>query len=115
MGTRRRPSNREIDFMTEVDGAIYRRGSSMAYLLSATIVLMLSAFIFWAHRAVLDEVTRGAGQAIPSQQVQVIQIGYFERADRVLIEIRIDQQAFSLGGDDLKGGGTQKTDRYGHG
>jgi adhesin transport system membrane fusion protein len=59
--------------MTEVDGAIHRRGHAMAYLLSTTIVLMLMTFIFWAQRAVLDEVTRGMGQAIPSQQVQVIQ------------------------------------------
>jgi adhesin transport system membrane fusion protein len=68
-----RPSQREIAFMAEVDGAIYRRGHTLAYLLSATIVLMLVAFVYWAHRAVLDEVTRGNGQAIPSQQVQVIQ------------------------------------------
>lgn len=73
MSTRPRPRAEEIAFMTEVDGAIHRRGHSMAYLLSATIVLMLLAFGFWAQRAVLDEVTRGMGQAIPSQQVQVIQ------------------------------------------
>jgi adhesin transport system membrane fusion protein len=59
--------------MGEVDGAIFRRGSTMAYLLSTTIVLMLAVFLYWAHRAILDEVTRGDGQAIPSQQVQVIQ------------------------------------------
>jgi adhesin transport system membrane fusion protein len=73
MTKRVRPSQREIAFMSEVDGAIYRRGHTLAYLLSTIIVLMLALFIFWAHRAVLDEVTRGSGQAIPSQQVQVIQ------------------------------------------
>ncbi len=73
MNTRPRPRAAEIAFMTEVDGAIHRRGHAMAYLLSITILLMLLTFIFWAQRAVLDEVTRGIGQAIPSQQVQVIQ------------------------------------------
>ena len=73
MGVRRRPSSREIAFMAEVEGAIHRRGSTMAYLLSTTIVLMLVVFVVWANHAVLDEVTRGSGQAIPSQQIQVIQ------------------------------------------
>lgn len=73
MSSRPRPRAEEIAFMTEVDGAIHRRGRTIAYLLSATIVLMLLTFGFWAQHAVLDEVTRGMGQAIPSQQVQVIQ------------------------------------------
>jgi len=59
--------------MSEVDAAIHRKGHSMAYLLSLTVFLMIVAFVVWARFAVLDEVTRGMGQAIPSQQVQVIQ------------------------------------------
>jgi adhesin transport system membrane fusion protein len=86
MEIRRRPSHREIAFMSEVDGAIYRRGSTMAYLLSTTIVLMLAVFIFWAHHAVLDEVTRGDGQAIPSQQVQVIQNLEGGILDQILVQ-----------------------------
>ena len=63
----------DVAFMSDVDAAIHRQGHKMAYLLSLTVCLMIVVFIFWAKSAVLDEVTRGMGQAIPSQSVQVIQ------------------------------------------
>lgn len=66
-------SHTELDFMSEVDAAMYRRGHRWAYVLSLTICLMLAAFLIWTHFAILDEVTRGMGQVIPSQRVQVIQ------------------------------------------
>lgn len=66
-------SDPELEFMSEVDAALYRRGHRWAYVLSLTICLLLAAFLIWAHYAVLDEVTRGLGQVIPSQRVQIIQ------------------------------------------
>lgn len=66
-------SEQELGFMSEVDAAMYRRGHRGAYLLSLTICLLLASFLVWANFAVLDEVTRGQGQVIPSQRVQVIQ------------------------------------------
>jgi len=66
-------SAEELLYMSEVDAALYRRGHSGAYILSLTICGLLAAFVIWAHFAILDEVTRGMGQVIPSQRVQVIQ------------------------------------------
>ena len=63
----------DLFFMSEVDAAIHRKGHAFAYLLSAGICLMLVIFLVWAHFTVIDEVTRGMGQVIPSQRVQVIQ------------------------------------------
>ncbi len=63
----------DIHFMSSADAAIYRTGHRFAYLLSLATCLLLVSFIFWAKQAVLDEVTRGMGQVIPSQRVQVIQ------------------------------------------
>lgn len=63
----------DVAFMDEVDAAIHRKGHSMAYMLSIIVCAMLIIFVIWAKNAVLDEVTRGMGQAIPSQHVQVIQ------------------------------------------
>ena len=63
----------DLEFMSEVDAALYRRGHGWAYILSFTICLLLAAFLAWTHFAILDEVTRGMGQVIPSQRVQVIQ------------------------------------------
>ena len=70
---KRRYSEEELGFMSEVDAAMYNRGRGGAYVLSLTICLLLASFLVWAHFAVLDEVTRGMGQVIPSQRVQVIQ------------------------------------------
>jgi adhesin transport system membrane fusion protein len=66
-------SENDLNFMSEVDAALYRRGHRWAYILSLTICLLLATLLIWTHFAVLDEVTRGLGQVIPSQRVQVIQ------------------------------------------
>lgn len=63
----------DLAFMSEVDAAINRTGHSFAYTLSLVVCLLVVSFILWAHFTVLDEVTRGMGQVIPSQRVQVIQ------------------------------------------
>jgi adhesin transport system membrane fusion protein len=60
-------------FMSEVDAAIHRRGHSFAYLLTIIIAALLLIFLIWAMFTKVDEVTRGIGQVIPSQRVQVIQ------------------------------------------
>jgi len=63
----------DLLFMSEVDAAIHRKGSSIAFVLTLVIALFLIIFVLWAHFTVLDEVTRGVGQVIPSQKVQMIQ------------------------------------------
>lgn len=63
----------DLHFMSEVDAAIHRKGSSIAFVLTLVVALLLITFVLWAHFTVLDEVTRGTGQVIPSQKVQVIQ------------------------------------------
>lgn len=66
-------SESDLKYMSEVDAALYRRGHPFAYVLSLTICLLLASLLVWTHFAILDEVTRGMGQVIPSQRVQVIQ------------------------------------------
>jgi len=63
----------DLLYMSEVDAAIHRRGHAFAYLVSVIIGLLLVIFLIWAALTTLDEVTRGMGQVIPSQRVQVIQ------------------------------------------
>lgn len=63
----------DLLFMSEVDAAIHRRGSSIAFILTLVIASLMVIFVIWAHFTVLDEVTRGLGQVIPSQKVQMIQ------------------------------------------
>lgn len=71
--TNKKYTDDDLDYMSEVDAALYRRGHGWAYVLSLTICLLLAVFLLWTHFAILDEVTRGMGQVIPSQRVQIIQ------------------------------------------
>jgi adhesin transport system membrane fusion protein len=63
----------DLHFMSEVDAAIHRKGSSIAFVLTLVIGLLMVTFVVWANFTVLDEVTRGMGSVIPSQKVQMIQ------------------------------------------
>jgi len=63
----------DLLYMSEVDAAIHRRGHAFAYLVTLIVVALLLIFMIWAALTKLDEVTRGMGQVIPSQRVQVIQ------------------------------------------
>ena len=63
----------DIEFMSEVDAAMRYRGHPYAYILSFSVFIALAVFLAWAYFAVLDEVTRGMGQVIPSQRTQEIQ------------------------------------------
>jgi adhesin transport system membrane fusion protein len=63
----------DLLFMSEVDAAIHRKGNSIAFVVTLVIALLMVTFVVWAHFTVLDEVTRGMGQVIPSQKIQTIQ------------------------------------------
>lgn len=63
----------DIDFMQEINAAGVRDASRFAYLLSVGVLLFLVVFIVWSNWAILDEVTKGQGQVIPSSRVQTIQ------------------------------------------
>jgi adhesin transport system membrane fusion protein len=63
----------DIDFMTDVEAAIRRSGSKMAFVTSLTAAAVMLLFIIWAQFAMLDEVTKGEGQVIASSRTQVIQ------------------------------------------
>ena len=63
----------DLAFMDEVDAAMHRRGHPLAYMLSGAVLLFFVVFLIWAYFAQLDVVTRGQGQVVPSQRVQVVQ------------------------------------------
>jgi adhesin transport system membrane fusion protein len=62
----------DIEYMSDVDAALYRRGHPLAYIVSAVAFVFFCLFVLWAAFADLDEVTRGNGQVIPSQRIQEI-------------------------------------------
>ncbi|HCG05274.1 MAG TPA: HlyD family type I secretion periplasmic adaptor subunit, partial [Desulfovibrio sp.] len=49
----------DLEFMSEVDAALHRKGHPLAFLLSASLGVFFLVFIVWSAFAPLDEVTRG--------------------------------------------------------
>ena len=63
----------DFAFANNVRAAADLRTPRTARLLLFAMVALLAAGGVWAHNAVLDEVKRGDGRVIPSQQMQVVQ------------------------------------------
>ncbi|MDR0239907.1 MAG: HlyD family type I secretion periplasmic adaptor subunit [Deltaproteobacteria bacterium] len=62
----------DLQYMSEVDAALYRKGHPLAYIVSIATFAFFFIAVIWAAFAELDEVTRGNGQVIPSQRIQEI-------------------------------------------
>jgi len=63
----------DFAFANDVRAAAELRTPKTARLVLLGIIALLASAGVWAHFAVLDEVKRGAGRVIPSQQIQVVQ------------------------------------------
>ncbi len=63
----------DFDFATEVEAALHQGPRPFAHILLFTVAGLFVAFVIWASFAEIDEVTRGQGRVIPSQQMQVVQ------------------------------------------
>ncbi len=63
----------EVDFLPDIHFAARHTAHRFAYLLSTLITIFVAVGLYWAHGAVLEEVTRGEGRVIPSSKVQVVQ------------------------------------------
>lgn len=87
----------EIDFLPEVEAALRRRGHGFAYVLSLSVCLFSIGALIWAHFAILDEVTRGQGQVIPSGRTQVVQ----NLEGGILADILVQENAAVDAGDIL--------------
>lgn len=63
----------EEEFINDASAALGLRGSTPGWALLLLIIAGLGAFIAWAMFFEVEEVTRGLGRVVPSQQVQVVQ------------------------------------------
>lgn len=63
----------DFAFANDMRAAAELRTPRTARLLMFAMIVMLVTGAVWAHYAVLDEVKRGTGRVIPSQQMQVVQ------------------------------------------
>ena len=63
----------DFAFANDIRAAVELRTPRTSRMLLTSSLAMFVAFVVWAHFAVLDEVKRGNGKVIPSQQTQVVQ------------------------------------------
>lgn len=64
---------KEEDFMSELEAAARLRPSRTALVLLFTIISLVVAFMIWASLAKVEEITRGQGKVVPSQDIQIVQ------------------------------------------
>lgn len=62
-----------LDWLEDADRALIEQEPLKARLLLYVVVLSVLSLVIWAGYAEIDQVTRGEGKVIPSQQIQVIQ------------------------------------------
>lgn len=65
--------SKEIDYMNELDAALSMRPAYPAILLLFIIAGFVSFCILWAAFSEVEELTRGQGQVVPTQEIQVVQ------------------------------------------
>ena len=63
----------DFAFANDIRAAAALRTPRTSRMLLFASLALLVAFLTWAHFAVLDEVKRGNGRVVPSQQTQVVQ------------------------------------------
>lgn len=66
-------SVKDTDFMCELEAATRMRPSKPVVIMLFAIVAFVTLFLVWAAVTEVEEVTRGQGQVIPSQEVQIVQ------------------------------------------
>ncbi|MEM7650853.1 MAG: HlyD family type I secretion periplasmic adaptor subunit [Pseudomonadota bacterium] len=67
------PKIKETDFMSELDAAAKMRPANSATLMLFSIMGLVLFALIWAGIAKVEVITRGQGQVVPSQDVQVVQ------------------------------------------
>lgn len=66
-------SLKDTDFMSELDEVANLKPSFGTVFLMFSIVALIIGFFFWSAYARVEEITRGQGQVVPSQEIQVVQ------------------------------------------
>ena len=80
-------SKSDTEFMEELEAAVRSRPSVMSNSLLISVTALVLFFFIWASNAQIEELTRGSGQVVPSQEIQVVQ----SLEGGILAEILVDE------------------------
>lgn len=63
----------DADFMNPLDAVRHTAPHRASFILLASIGALVVLFLLWAGLSRVDEIVRGSGQVVPSQDVQIVQ------------------------------------------
>jgi adhesin transport system membrane fusion protein len=63
----------DTDFMNELEAATRMRPTVSSHLMLIGVVSLVAAIVIWAATSKVEEITRGAGQVVPTSEIQVVQ------------------------------------------
>lgn len=61
------------DFMNELDAATRLKPSIASHFMLLSVASLVGAFFVWSSMSEIEEITRGSGQVVPTQEIQVVQ------------------------------------------
>jgi adhesin transport system membrane fusion protein len=61
------------EFMEELEAATRLKPSETSHYLLIAVASLMAAFIIWSSSSEIEEITRGSGQVVPTQEIQVVQ------------------------------------------
>lgn len=64
---------KDSDFMGELEAAAHMRPAKASIYLLLAIIALILFFFLWAAFAEVEEISRGNGKVVPSQEIQVVQ------------------------------------------
>ncbi|MCK5499529.1 MAG: HlyD family type I secretion periplasmic adaptor subunit, partial [Gammaproteobacteria bacterium] len=65
-------SEEDKKYLSDINAAVLFGVPVRYHFLSVIIISFILIAIYWANRAMLDEVTRGTGKIVPTIQVQTV-------------------------------------------
>jgi adhesin transport system membrane fusion protein len=63
----------DTEFMNELEAATRTRPTTTSHLMLISVAALVGAFVIWAGVSQIEEITRGAGQVVPTSEIQVVQ------------------------------------------
>ncbi len=97
---------KETEFMDQLEAATRMKPNKASNIMLWSITAMIFLFIVWASFSKIEELTRGQGQVVPTQEIQVMQsleggilqelmVGQGDRVTKGQILMRLSDVMFS--------------------
>lgn len=61
------------DFMEELEAATRMKPTESSHFMLLAVASLVGAFVIWSSTSEIEEITRGGGQVVPTQEIQVVQ------------------------------------------